>query len=313
MSISGLAAVVFFSPFVRARMAVSTIRETFEPAFGALPADPVRFSKMFSLPNLLAPKFRRIGFAGPGGPSHIDFFPGPKCAPAPLIVAVHGGGWLGGETTEGADWATWAKDCGWARASVRYRLTSESQWPTQREDVEAAINYLREHAGELGLDADRIVLLGRSAGGQLASMVAIAAGMDCIRGCVSYYAPYDLHYAYEHSRDDDALRSRCLIRDYLGGEPDAIPARYDEASPGLMLRPDSPPFLCFHGASDELVSVTQSRRFAIRLTEVGVRHAFVEYPWATHAFDYNRRGPAGQLTAACLAAFLDSVGKPRQP
>lgn len=311
--LAGGAALAFFSPVVRARMAVSTIRETFEPAFGPLPADPVRFSRLFALPNVRAPKFKRVEFPGPGGTLHFDFFPAPDGKPAPLIVAIHGGGWLGGETTEGADWAAWTHARGWARASVHYRLSSETRWPAQRDDVLTAIDHLRANADDLGLDPDRIVLLGRSAGGQIAAAVAIADQFDCIRGCISYYAPYDLHYAYEHARDDDALRSRCLIRDYLGGEPDAIPSQYDDASPSVTVRADSPPFLLFHGIPDELVSVEQSRIFARRLKEIGVRHALVEYPWATHAFDYNRRGPAGQLTAACLAAFLDSVGKPRQP
>ncbi len=310
--LAGLSAFAFLSPTLRARMAASSIREVIEPAFGPMAADPVRFSRLFALPRLRAPKFRRLEFPGPGGPLHCDFFPTPGDDPAPLIVAIHGGGWMGGETTEGADWAAWAHSKGWARASVHYRLSSEARWPAQRDDVLAAIEHLRAHAAELGIDADRLVLLGRSAGGQIATDVAIAARLDCIRGCISYYAPYDLHYAFEHARDDDALRSRCLIRDYLGGNPDAIPAQYDEASPSVTVRADSPPFLLFHGVPDELVSVVQSRRFARRLEEIGARHALVEYPWATHAFDYNRHGPAGQLTAACLAAFLDSVGKPRQ-
>lgn len=308
-----LTALAFLTPYLRARMAVSAIRGTFDPAFGPLPAAPVGFLRQFALPNLRSPRFRRVEFPGPGGPLHYDFFPGPDGPPAPLIVAIHGGGWLGGETAEGADWAAWAHERGWARASVHYRLSSEARWPAQREDVLAAIGHLRANAAALALDADRIVLLGRSAGGQIAASVAIAAGRDDIRGCISYYAPYDLPYAYEHSRDDDALRSRCLIRDYLGGNPDTIPDQYDDASPTVTLRTDSPPFLLFHGISDELVSVEQSRRFARKLAEVGVRHALIEYPWATHAFDYNRRGPGGQLTAVCVAAFLDAVGKPRQP
>ncbi|MGC1479573.1 MAG: alpha/beta hydrolase [Chthoniobacterales bacterium] len=310
-TLAGLATLGFLTPYFRAQFAVANVRAAIEPAFGPLTGDPVRFWRLFALPRLRSPRFRKLDFAGPGGPLHVDFSPGPSGRHSPLIVAVHGGGWAGGVSAEGADWAEWARSQGWARASVHYRLVPYATWPAQREDVLAAIDYLQSHSNELGVDPDCLVLLGRSAGGQIAASIASDGTLDYLRGCISYYAPYDLHYAFEHSRDDDGLRSRCLIRDYLGGNPDAVPAQYDEASPSVTIRPEAPPFLLFHGGNDELVNIAQTRRFADCLAAANVPHAVVEFPWATHAFDYNLRGPAGQLTAACLATFLDSVRQPR--
>ncbi len=265
------------------------------------------WGRLFRLPGLRVPTSRRIVYPGPGGPLHLDFYPSRTGNPSPLLVVIHGGGWMAGETTELAAWNPWIAKRGWAVASVCYRLVPGAVWPAQRDDVLTGLAVLRDRATELGIDPNCVVLLGRSAGGQIAAAIAADNRRPWLRGCICLYSPFDLEFAYEHSREDDVLRSRWLLRSYLGGTPADQSGHYHEASAHLTVRPGAPPFLLLHGSIDDLVWITQSRRFADRLSALGVPHTFVELPWATHAFDCNLHGPSGQVMSAHLLAFLKTV------
>lgn len=227
-------------------------------------------------------------------------------AGAPCIVVVHGGGWDGGDRSQLPEWnRRWASR-GYAVAAVSYRLAPRFLWPAQREDVLAAIAWLKARAGQLGVDPTRFVLLGRSAGGQIATAVAYGAGDPAIRGAISFYAPQDMEFAWGVSREDDALNSINLMRQYLGGAPDSPDrkALYATASAQAMIGPATPPTLLLHGAPDTLVWHRHSERLTTALQAAGVRHHFVSLPWATHAFDYNLDGPGGQLADYAIEAFL---------
>ena len=76
-------------------------------------------------------------------------------------------------------------------ASIDYRLAPGAVFPAPRDDVFAAIAYLKDHAKEIGLDKDRLILLGRSAGGQIALSAAYAEKEPGIKGVIVFYAPND--------------------------------------------------------------------------------------------------------------------------
>ncbi len=124
---------------------------------------------------------------------------------------------------------------------------------------------------------------------------------------IALYAPADLHFAWRYSREDDVLKSPQLLRQFLGGPPEAAPSGYDSASGYLHVTKSTPPTLLLHGQLDTLVWHRQSERLAARLTENRVPHAFVSLPWATHAFEYNLAGPGGQLTRFSVEWFLAAV------
>src|SRR6478609_573244 len=86
--------------------------------------------------------------------------------PLPLVVWIHGGGWLGGSKSE--NWGTAYTAAGeYASASVEYRFSDKALFPAQAQDCQAAIRFLRAHAKEYNLDPDRIGIWGASAGGHL--------------------------------------------------------------------------------------------------------------------------------------------------
>ena len=256
-------------------------------------------------------------YARPGGQElkldvYLPPFAKDSSARRPGLVVIHGGGWDSGDNTQLTEWNhRWAAR-GWVVAALNYRLAPAHPWPAQRDDVAAAIAWVKTNAVQLGLDEHRLVVLGRSAGGQIATAVAFGARDPDIRGVISLYAPHDMPFAYSVSREDDALNSIKLMKQYFGGPPDTPErkALYDSASGQLLARPDSPPALLIHGYPDTLVWYRHSRRLTARLQEIGVPVTHLELPWATHAFDFNPDGPAGQLTDAAIAEFLERVAPP---
>ncbi len=251
----------------------------------------------------------------------LDFYPaqglatGSDAGSAPWVVVVHGGGWDSGDPSQLSALNHHLARNGYAVAAVSYRLTPNWKWPVQRDDVGAAVVYLREHAKELGIAPDRWAILGRSAGGQIAEAIAYPnpeqaaarAGGRSFPGpkaCISFYAPADLNFAYLHSVEDDILRSRDLLRSYLGGTPDEAPAAYDDASPIRFVTAQSPPTLLFHGPIDALVWHRQSERLLARLRESGVKSQLISLDWVTHGFDYNLTGPGGQISTSAIDRFL---------
>jgi acetyl esterase/lipase len=101
---------------------------------------------------------------GPHDAQRLDFFPA-TVQPAPVVVHIHGGGWTGGnKSAPTGEWCDRVRAAGFAFASVAYRLTPEHPLPAPVHDAARAIQYLRLHADELGIDAARIGLFGPSAG-----------------------------------------------------------------------------------------------------------------------------------------------------
>jgi len=237
----------------------------------------------------------------------LDFYRAVGRNPAPCVLVIHGGGWDDGDRGQIPAFNYWLARHGYAVADLSYRLAPEHQWPAPREDVEAAIAFVRDRAAQLGVDPNRLVILGRSAGGQIAEASAYAAHDPAIRGVAALYAPADMNFAYAWAREDDILKSPHLLRQYLGGTPATARANYDGASAIQLVNAATPPTFLVHGRLDTLVWYRQSERLEARLSAAGVKHVFLSLPWATHAVEYNLDGPSGQLTTFALEWFLAAV------
>ncbi|MGW7790735.1 alpha/beta hydrolase fold domain-containing protein [Streptomyces tricolor] len=265
------------------------------------PPDPVRLP--LPAPARPAPGVRLLRgavYAVPDGSRPLEadlWLPEPARGPVPVVVFVHGGGWRTGLRDDlGPRFRHWRPGpfarlarSGPAVVCPDYRLSGEARHPAQLDDLRALLTWLRDRAGDLGLDPERVVLWGESAGGHLAALTALTTpqgpgGAATVRGCVTWYAPTDLtRLADDHApgRFDpyDPATFEALL---LGAAPAAAPGPARDASPALRVTPQAPPFLVLHGTGDELVPCAQSERLtaALRAARVPVDH--VRVPGANH-------------------------------
>ena len=228
----------------------------------------------------------------------------------PLVMFIHGGGWIGGNTRHSgalADFpaalASLAAE-GFVVASVEYRLSGEAPFPAAFQDVRAALRYLKSNAAKYGIDDAKVAVWGGSAGGQLAALAAASCGdqsldlqsaparSECVQGAVIWYGIFD--FSPLVARGDDAAGDR-----YLGcaGACDAAVVRH--ASPMAYVDAGDPPFLLIHGEEDRTVDVGQSRAMEAALHDAGVVVQSVYIPRVDHSFI---GGTAEDTRAATLAA-----------
>jgi len=226
---------------------------------------------------------------------------------APGVLVIHGGSWSSGDATQLTALNSYLAARGYVVAAMNYRLAPTWPFPAALEDVRAAITFLKEHATTLGLDAQRLVLVGRSAGGQLALLAGYTAEEHSIRGVVAFYSPADLEYAYANPSNPAVLDTKGILEKYLGGNPNQIREIYQASSPIQFVKPTTPPTLLIHGERDELVTPAQSERLSHQLSQQGVPHVYLRFPWATHGCDANFNGPCGQISTFAIERFLTAV------
>lgn len=237
--------------------------------------------------------------------------PGDAPTHYPWIVSVHSGGWDSGSVDEFAAWNKELVGHGYVILAIDYHLAPHHKWPRQKDDVSRAVTWARENAESLGIDPAKLVLMGRSAGGQIAATCALTLPELEAKGCIAFYAPLDLNFAHDHAEDDDLLHSKLLMHNYLGGDPEQAADNYRSSSAINYISPKMPPMLLMHGTRDALVWVEQSRRFKVRCEKAGIgdRCTFVEPTWATHAFDYFPGSPGSQFAMHSALKFLSEVTK----
>lgn len=203
----------------------------------------------------------------------------------PVVVYVHGGAWMSGDKSEGtgAIMMPALLDAGFTVATVNYRLAPQFTFPAMIEDVKCAIRSLRAHAGDYGIDPDRIGAWGGSAGGHLVSLLGTAdasAGFDVgeyldypseVQAVVDMFGPADL---------------TTLFPTGLEGLRDSVFDAFDLAlaSPVTHVTPDDPPFLILHGDADPVVPIAQSEALFAQLQAAGVPVQFVRVQHAGHSF-----------------------------
>jgi len=206
----------------------------------------------------------------------------------PAVLIIHGGGWATGHRDEKREiniGSTLARH-GYAAMSIDYILSDRNQavWPTNLWDCKTAVRWLRKNAESLGIDPDRIGVIGGSAGGHLAAMVTLttpADGLDpkepygefssTVSCGVDLYGIADLPTYH-----DASMLGQTFVK---------APELYRLASPVTYVRSNSPPMLIIHGTADTTVNVKQSELFANVLQKAGAQHELLLISGAQHTFD----------------------------
>lgn len=234
-------------------------------------------------------------------PSQVAWLHRPAGASRGVVVVIHGGFWKAAYGAELGD--PLARDlaaAGWTAWNVEYRRVGNGGgFPETLDDVHAALDRL----ADLDLDLRRVVTLGHSAGGHLATWAAARGRFErwsparvAVTHVVSQGGVVDLAAAHA-----DGLGSGAVAA-LIGGGPDdpAFAERYDQADPGRQL-PLAVPVWCVHARDDDTVPFSQSAGYVERARAAGAMAALVEVPGG-HFGVVDRDSPAW----ARIRELLDS-------
>jgi acetyl esterase/lipase len=315
-----VAAAFFGLAVMRAYPTSAALARAFRAAFGEVAPGPSGFRRRrpLSIRDLflgipLPPMQPEIhAYArNEDGELKLDFYRALGAAgPAPCVVLIHGGGWDSGSRSDFGELNRFLAASGYAVASLDYRLAPRHTYPAPIEDARAALAWLKTHAGRLGLDAERFILMGRSAGGQIALQAAYLERDPAVRGVISFYAPADMVLGYRFPCSPLILDSPRLMEAYLGAGGEKGLAAAALASPLETLSAGAPPTLLLYGRPDVLTTWLHSEHLRRKLERLGVRHFEVDLPWSPHGYDWSFRGPGSQISLYFLERFLALVAHP---
>ncbi|WP_369201802.1 alpha/beta hydrolase fold domain-containing protein [Streptomyces sp. PU-14G] len=260
--------------------------------------------------------------------------------PAPVVLYAHGGAWMRGRRDDlGMRTRDWRPGpfariaaAGCAVACVDYRLSGEASFPAPLEDLRAALRWLTRRSAELGIDTGRTVAWGESAGGHLASLLALtrpepqpagseprptppepqpagseprptSAGPPLV-GAVVWYGPSDLTAPRGgfSPASPDTPEARLL-----GGAPADVPGLAHAASPLRQAHAQAPPFFLAHGAADTMVDPSHSEDLAAALRQAGGSARLRLVPGADHGWFGAEESEVDDVFEASLRFVRDVV------
>ena len=202
---------------------------------------------------------------------------------APVLIFIHGGGWSKGKRSDYLPYLLDYAQKGYVTVTVSYSLSGVAHFPAAMQDVQTAVQWIRENSAAYMINPEKIALIGGSAGGHLAMMVGYAdekpgGGVQAI---VNLYGPTDLSTEYARNRGE------CLS--FLGTSYQERPELYEAASPRTHISRDDPPTLIFHGTIDALVPVSQSDSLHQWLDRAGVPNEYHRLKGWPHTMDLSTK------------------------
>jgi len=225
----------------------------------------------------------------------------------PCVIVIHGGSWSSGDNNQVPELNGILADAGYQVFAINYRLAPQHHFPAPVDDVNATISYIKSHSNDFQADTNKIILLGRSAGGQIALTTAYASVNHNIAAVVAYYSPTDMEWDYQFPTSKWVMDSRKIMENYFGGTIQQVKQNYLAGSPILQVNKVTPPTLFIHGKNDILVAHQNSVRLQKVLDANQVNNYILSLPWATHGCDFNVNGPSGQISSQTVLYFLDRV------
>jgi acetyl esterase/lipase len=256
-------------------------------------------------------------------PMTIDIYmPPKKGGPKPLILYIHGGGWVAGHTRHSgalsnfpAVLASLASE-GFVVASLEYRLAGEAPFPAQLQDSRAAIRFLKANAARYGLDPARVGVWGGSAGGHLAALTAMScgdttmdpspapAGSECVQSVVTWYGVFDFAPLMKAAADQNGGNApeNMLLR---CAPANCAADRVASVSPAAYIDVSDPPILMIHGEEDKVVNVSQSRNAEALFLAAGVPVQSLYIPGVDHSFIGKNAAQTRSATLLAINATFD--------
>jgi acetyl esterase/lipase len=253
---------------------------------------------------------------------HIDLFrpANNSHAPYPGVLLIHGGGWRSGNRQMEFPMAQRLAEKGYVTATVEYRLSPEALYPAAVHDIKAAIRWMRAHASEYNIDSTRIAVYGCSAGGQLAALVGVTAGLPrfdggegdtaystAVQAIVDIDGIVDLTHPAESGKDTGSAPPSAGKR-WFGVSFKERPDLWKEASPLNYVSSTTPPILFvnsslerFHAGRDGMIEKMTALNIYSEVHSIpSTPHPFwLFHPWFAETFKY-------------VGGFLDKTLKQRR-
>ncbi|ASS93817.1 alpha/beta hydrolase [Peribacillus simplex] len=238
-------------------------------------------------------------------PLEMDILQPEGKKPLPAVVFVPGGGFMSANNDKSVQQRMSISEAGYVVASIEYRVTPQSTFPSPLEDVKAAIRYLRANAEKFNIDPENIVVMGSSAGGYLAAFAGTTNGLaefdkgenldqsSDVKAVIDLYGLSDLtRVGYGFSEEVQALHKSSSAPEgmWVNGPSVMSPGgsifdnleKAAKANPITYITKDAPPFLIMHGDKDALVSPNQTEILHENLINKGVDSTYYVVKGAGH-------------------------------
>ncbi len=248
-----------------------------------------------------------------GGPVLDAYLPKNGQLKRPALVMVHGGGWNSGDKAEFAPYAMRAAtEQQWVVFDVDYLLsaTDVSSWPDELHDIQAAIRFIATNAQNFGIDPQRVVALGESAGANLLALISSEGTANPVTGdpvgdnptlavplrAVGLWSPpVDLADLYSNGGQApvscgpdqacDFVWTQGAIAQYMHCDPASCPEAYADASPSSWVSGNTAPSFVVNSTT-ELVPLGQIVQYVMSLQSAHVEVQFEQLPGALHGIEY---------------------------
>lgn len=243
----------------------------------------------------------------------LDLYRPKEGGPHPVVICIHGGGFVGGQR-ETMRWiCVRLASEGYAAATIQYRLAPKHRFPACVHDCKAAVRWVRANAKKYNFNPDRIAAMGTSAGGHLSVLLAATAEVKEFEGdgghpeyssgiscAVNAFGPTDF------TRIQGKSKSEPVLEPFLGGTLQSHRQQYIRASPLYWITPNTAPVLTLIGTKDEHVPLEQEKWLHERLDACGVPNELVVFEGAGHGFTGKDQETAQKATLAFLGRHLKS-------
>ncbi len=224
----------------------------------------------------------------------------PSERPLPLIVHIHGGGWMGGSKFPCG--VAHLVNKGYVVASIEYRFSQKAVFPAQIQDCQAAIRWLRANSQKYNIDPNHVGVVGGSAGGHLSALVGTSGGKnafpkiggneqqsDSVQCVCDIFGPTNFATVIKQADEDKNVRNIFKFNNpgdpyssLIGASLDADQKKTDAVSPVHYVSKETPPILILHGTHDALVPYAQSEEFVAALKAKDVEVWLQKLPGSGH-------------------------------